>query len=137
MRYYRFNRKTIDPIRKQRISSRKLRYLAERNKLRLLDSSFSENETWGALHKAWKGYVIAKNKYEPERMEYYVEVIQKLQCELGFKPSPFPETRVDQLRDMRNDALHANNDITEEDVDDFLQQRLEKFRKEIQNNNEC
>jgi len=27
----------------------------------------------GALHKAWKGYVIAKNKDEYEKMEHYHE----------------------------------------------------------------
>ncbi len=27
---------------------------------KMLDSGFFENQVWGALHKAWKGYVIAK-----------------------------------------------------------------------------
>ncbi|MFL6402637.1 MAG: hypothetical protein ACJ71M_04060 [Nitrososphaeraceae archaeon] len=34
---------------------------ADRSKM--LDSGFFENQVWGALHKAWKGYVITKNKY--------------------------------------------------------------------------
>jgi hypothetical protein len=29
---------------------------------KMLDSGFYENQIWGALHKAWKGYIIAKNK---------------------------------------------------------------------------
>ena len=33
-----------------------------------LDSFYFENQTWRALHKAWKGFVIAKNKYEVDRM---------------------------------------------------------------------
>src|SRR5215203_5815270 len=94
MKYYRFNRSSIDPVQKLR----KLSNLAERNRLRLLDSFYFENQTWGALHKAWKGYVIAKNKYEVERMEYYGGVIQKLQRELGLAPSSFPELRINQLR---------------------------------------
>ncbi len=38
-----------------------------------LNSGFCENEVWGALHKAWKGYVIAKNKDEYEKMELCTE----------------------------------------------------------------
>lgn len=51
------------------------------NRFRLLDSCYFENQTWGALHKAWKGYIIAKNKLEFERQYYNTEVIQKLQKE--------------------------------------------------------
>ena len=45
---------------------------------------------WGALHKAWKDYIIAKNKDEIDRLYYYAEVIQKLQRELGLPVSLFP-----------------------------------------------
>ena len=31
----------------------------------------------GALHKAWKGYVIAKNKDEYDKMELYARRIQE------------------------------------------------------------
>jgi hypothetical protein len=61
------------------------------NRIQLLESSYFESQTWGALHKAWKGYVIAKNKYELERMDYYANVIQKLQRELGIPISYFPD----------------------------------------------
>jgi hypothetical protein len=61
------------------------------NRTRLLDSCYLENQTWGALHKAWKGYVIAKNKNEAESMEYYAKVIQKLQGELELPISSFPD----------------------------------------------
>ena len=61
------------------------------NRIRLLDSCYFENQTWGALHKAWKGYVIAKNKYELEEMYYYGNVIRKLQGELGLPISSFPD----------------------------------------------
>ena len=46
---------------------------------KMLDSGFFENQVWGALHKAWKGYVIAKNKDEYEKMEHYARIIQELQ----------------------------------------------------------
>jgi hypothetical protein len=41
--------------------------MIDTNRSRLLDSCYFESQTWGALHKAWKGYVIAKNKYELEK----------------------------------------------------------------------
>ena len=66
-------------------------YMLGTNKTRLLDSCYLENQTWGALHKAWKGYVIAKNKSVIDRMEYYANVIQKLQRELGLRVSSFPD----------------------------------------------
>jgi hypothetical protein len=44
----------------------------------------------GALHKAWKGYTIAKNKFELARMDHYARVIQKLQNELGLRISIVP-----------------------------------------------
>lgn len=66
-------------------------YMIDTNRTRLLDSGYFESQTWGALHKAWKGYVIAKNKCEFERVEYYANAIQKLQKELGLTVSSFPD----------------------------------------------
>jgi hypothetical protein len=65
-------------------------YLINTNRSRLVNSSYFESQTWGALHKAWKGYIIAKNKYELDKLYYYAEVIQKLQRELGLPVSSFP-----------------------------------------------
>jgi hypothetical protein len=42
-----------------------------------------------ALHKAWKGYVIAKNKDEYEKMEQYARIIQESQYDLGLPISSF------------------------------------------------
>jgi hypothetical protein len=42
----------------------------------MLDSFFFENQVWGALLKAWKGYVIAKNKDEYDKMEHYARIIR-------------------------------------------------------------
>jgi hypothetical protein len=51
----------------------------------MLDSSFFENQVWSALHKAWKGYVIAKNKDEHDKMERYADIIQECQDDLGLQ----------------------------------------------------
>jgi hypothetical protein len=55
----------------------------------MLDSSFFENQVWSALHKAWKGYVIAKNKDEHDKMERYADIIQESQYDLGLEVSSF------------------------------------------------
>ena len=49
---------------------------------KMLASGFFGNQVCGALHKAWKGYVIAKNKDEYETMEHYARIIQELQHDL-------------------------------------------------------
>ncbi|MFL6423390.1 MAG: hypothetical protein ACJ71R_07345 [Nitrososphaeraceae archaeon] len=56
---------------------------ADRSKM--LDSGFFENQVWGALHKAWKGYVIAKNKDDYDKMERYADIIRECQDELGLQ----------------------------------------------------
>jgi hypothetical protein len=78
MRYYKhnINRSFDAKFYNGRRSFKKLMYMLDSNRTRLLDSGYFESQTWGALHKAWKGYVIAKNKYEFELMEYYASVIQ-------------------------------------------------------------
>ena len=50
---------------------------------KMLDLRFFENLVWVALHKAWKGYVIAKNKDEHDKMERYARIIQESQYDLG------------------------------------------------------
>jgi hypothetical protein len=56
---------------------------------KMLDSGFFENKVWGALHKAWKGYVIAKNNDEYDKMERYARIIQESQYDLGLEVSSF------------------------------------------------
>ena len=59
---------------------------------KILSSGFFENEAWSALHKAWKGYVIAKNKDEFDKMLHYADIIQECQDDLGLEVSSFPDT---------------------------------------------
>ena len=75
-----------------------------------LDSGFYENEAWGALHKCWKGYTIAKNKDEYDKMELYAHRIQELQYDLGLEVSSFPNIGISpasffwQLAQEENDS---------------------------------
>ena len=90
--------------------------MIDTNRTRLLDSCYFESQTWGALHKAWKGYVIAKNKYEFDRMEYYASIIQKLQRELGLCVSSFPDLGLVPQRDGYHDVSEDDNyDVSEDD----------------------
>jgi hypothetical protein len=126
MRFYKFNRnRSLDPMQKYRISAYKANYLASRGKLKVLDSIFTENKTWGALHKAWKGYTIAKNKFELARMEYYARVIQKLQNELGLQVSSFPDLNIYPAEE---EGYSQEDDITTfYDVDYVSKQEMKEW----------
>jgi hypothetical protein len=41
---------------------------------KMLESGFFENQVWGVLRKAWKGYMIAKNKDEYDKMARIIRV---------------------------------------------------------------
>jgi hypothetical protein len=45
---------------------------------------------WNALHRAWVGFVIAKNQYDYEKMRKYAIVIRKFQRRLNIEISDFP-----------------------------------------------
>ena len=124
MKYYKFNRdRSLDPLQKYRKSCRKLGYLAKSDNLHMLDSFHFENQTWGALHKAWKGYVIAKNKDELSRMKYYALVIQKLERELGIKVSSFPELGLLALEFFRDNPEYMDKELTGEEIFKILMER--------------
>jgi len=58
-------------------------------RVKKLDSFLLDNQVWGALLKCWKGYVIAKNKDEYDKMELYAHRIQECQHDLGLPISSF------------------------------------------------
>jgi hypothetical protein len=68
-------------------SNLKKKYIRRDNVL--LKSGYYNNQTWGALIKCWKGYMIAKNDGDEEKMIHYAEGIQKFQCELGVDVEDF------------------------------------------------
>ena len=95
MRSSKFNRnRSLDPWQKYLASQNKTRYRIDKGNVRVLSSLHTENQTWGALHKAWKGYQIGLNKFELEKMRDYARVIQKLQNELGLQVSSFPDLNI-------------------------------------------
>jgi hypothetical protein len=92
MKYHKFNRRgryDLFALRTYYKSRKKQDYMVNTGRSKLLDSFFFENQVWGALHKAWKGYVIAKNKGEDDKKEHYARIIQECQDDLGLKVSSF------------------------------------------------
>ena len=70
-------------------SKKKSNYMINTGRSKILSGIFFENQVWGGLHKAWKGYVIAKNKDEYDNMERYARIIQENQYELGLEVHSF------------------------------------------------
>ena len=68
MKYHRFSRRRkncqFDYYKSRRISIKKTESYGKQARSKLLNSLYSENQAWGALHKVWKGYTIVKNKDE-------------------------------------------------------------------------
>lgn len=62
---------------------------------RLLPTGFYESQTWGALHKCWLGFVIAKETMDWEKIEIYGKRIQKLEKELGIELTDFSDWGID------------------------------------------
>jgi hypothetical protein len=86
MKYYRFSRR-----RKKSLYSM-YDFYKNRKKIRLYNRqgrSKMKTRYGGALHKAWKGYVIAKNKDEFDKMLHYADIIQECQDDLGLEVSSF------------------------------------------------
>jgi hypothetical protein len=90
MKYCRFSRrrKSIFYVRDP-ILKRKSDYMINTGRSKILSAIFFENPVWGALHKAWKRYVIAKEKWEDDKMELYAHRIQEPQHDLGLPISSF------------------------------------------------
>jgi len=123
----------MDPLQKRIKSTRKLSYLARRNKTRILDSFHFDSQTWGALHKAWKGYVIAKGKNEPDKLVYYARVIQKLERELGIKVIEFPDLNLEAFEDNDSENIPENEKTEEEQLQMLYEQDrqlLDRYREE-------
>ena len=130
MRYHKFNRKRPkDILKKYRESTRKGLYQIYTDRSRMLDSGFFENQTWGALHKCWKGYTIALNHYEVGKMIEYAERIQRLQHDLGIHITEFPNLGMSRFGNSEESAMVLDNEISEDDVESILNAQLEEFRK--------
>ena len=75
----------------------------------ILESGWYDTQTWGALHKAWLGYVIAKNKDEFDKQIHYASIIQKLQKELVLGVSSFPQLGIMALDDYEDEEKYNDD----------------------------
>jgi hypothetical protein len=57
----------------------------------ILPSGYFESQTWGALHKCWIGFIIAKEKWELDKIEIYAKRIQHLEKDLGIEITDFSD----------------------------------------------
>jgi len=83
---------------------------------KLLDSGFYQDQTWGALGKAWLAYIISCKHDDWRRRKYYAAVIQKLEGELNIQKYDFPEMRgivADFLDEYHDDPDVQNMSIEE------------------------
>jgi hypothetical protein len=68
-----------------------------------------------ALHKAWLGYVIAKNKGEYDKQIQYASIIQKLQKELKLEVSSFPQLGLYGIEDEVEEKYDDNDKFNPQD----------------------
>ncbi len=90
MKYHKFSRrqkKSIYSIYYYLKNREKSDYMINTGRSKMLESGFFENQVLGALGKAWRGYKIAKNKDEFDKMLHYADIIQECQDDLGLQVS--------------------------------------------------
>jgi hypothetical protein len=125
-------------------SQKKTQYMIKTDRTKKLDSFFLDNQAWGALHKCWKGYTIAINKGEDEKMELYAHRIQELQHNLGLPITSFPNIEMSATRFLlelaQEDADNQEQKLSDEEyqTDRYEQERFtdrysEDFRDDYDN----
>ena len=78
---------------------------------------------WGALHRAWVGYVIAKSQDDYEKMRKYAIVIRKFQRRLNIAISDFPDIGIYGLEeDFENKKEDDDSKLAV--YDPWIQERL-------------
>jgi hypothetical protein len=84
---------------------------------------------WGALRKAWVGYVIAKSQDDYEKMRKYAIVIRKFQRRLNIAISDFPEIGVYGFgEDFEN--KEEEDDSKHEVYDPWSSERIEDAKED-------
>ena len=84
---------------------------------------------WGALHRSWVGYVIAKSQDDLEKMRKYAIVIRKFQRRLNIAISDFPEIGVYGFEeDFENKEEDNDSKLTV--YDPWSRERIEDPRED-------
>jgi hypothetical protein len=125
-------------ICKRYYNQKKLEYKARTGRLRgkLLDSGFYEDQTYGALQKAWLAYIISCKHDDRDRRKYYAAVIQKLEGELGLKKYYFEE-----IKEMTADFLEEHqddpniHDMSLEEIEEIMRKSDSEFWQSVHGEN--
>jgi hypothetical protein len=84
---------------------------------------------WGALHRAWVGYVIAKSQDDCEKMRKYAIVIRKFQRRLNIAISDFLDIGVYGFEDKEDFENKEEDDDSKLGVyDPWSRERIEEAR---------
>jgi hypothetical protein len=95
---------------------------------RILDSGYFDNMVWGALIKAWKGYKIAKNKDEYDKMELYARRIQECQHDLGLEVDSFDDIGMSASNFLSEIPQKEDNDIQVPEEENYQTDSYEQER---------
>ena len=138
MKYYRISR----PSKKLTFSlyywlknREKSEYIINTGRSKKLKSGYYENQVWGALKKSWKGYKIAKNKGEDDKMETYVRRIQECQHDLELEVSSFDNLDMSAVsflwetirKEDNDDSNQEEQEVSEEQYSDDHQYQQDKL----------
>jgi hypothetical protein len=84
---------------------------------------------WGALHRAWVGYVIAKSQDDCEKMRKYAIVIRKFQRRLNIAISDFLDIGVYGFED-KEDFENKDDDSNLAVYDPWFRETIEDAKED-------
>jgi hypothetical protein len=91
---------------------------------------------WGALDRAWVGYVIAKSQEDYEKMRKYAIVIRKFERRLNIAINDFPEIGIYGFQDREDFENKEEDDDSKPAVSDpWVRERI-RDTKEDENEEE-
>jgi hypothetical protein len=86
---------------------------------------------WGALDRAWVGYVIAKSQEDYEKMRKYAIAIRKFERRLNIAINDFPEIGIYGFEDKEDFENKEEDDDTKLAVcDPWIQERLRDAKED-------
>src|SRR5215217_3938450 len=92
---------------------------------------------WGALYRAWVGYVIAKSEDDYEKMRKYAIVIRKFERRLNIAINDFPEIGIYGFEDREDFENKAEDDDSKLGVyDPWIRERIRDAKEDEDEDND-
>ena len=73
--------------------------------------AYYDTQAWANLKKCWKGFIIANNNGDEEKMLYYAKGIMKFQKQLGLEVRVFPDLGLWEVEDTNDYPNETTNDL--------------------------